>query len=612
MAEGEHHDTAYGRSGDPALDAAEHLAAAIGTPAWTDARDRMLGLLPGEDPLVGERIEAWAAEAARLEGEDLTRYLTGSLPEWLQRIDSAISREPGLAEEARRFADSVRALLPEPDGGTPQIATATGHGTVNAVQNGNLYYQVVLGLAPRPRKISRGKAAGFTLAAGAASAGGGLYAADRLTTGAVDRAGTGQLPQAPLADPVQASTTAAQTAGAAPGATAGAKGASVFAKAAAALTKTVTIGGAGAAGVGVPAVLIVGTVLVVVITTVTVFVPLVLDRASCGTAAEGRSAAAVLAEAARRVELTSFRYDVTRGRHHVTGAADPQARTAWFRQGLTDGAVTDGTIDGGEVALAAGARTPPGADPRWVRADGAFVDAIDPAAPARELRSVAGARRDGCAFSGTLAPVARPAAARSDTGSAAPAAARTDTRSVAPTTARSDAGPVAPAAATSAPPSAVTGLAFTARIDEQGRLVRLSIEASAGRLPVTARYWEFGLRVTPSAPQSGGASTPAERASLTGDWAGNWSTGFGSGTFTATLTQDGERLTGDLTVDGVPCSLDGSLDGTLAGDRITFGSVNSERKISFTGDVEGDTMRGTFETDCHGTSGSWTAQRSGT
>jgi hypothetical protein len=264
------------------------------------------------------------------------------------------------------------------------------------------------------------------------------------------------------------------------------------------------------------------------------------------------------------------------------------------------------------VALAAGARTPPGADPRWVRADGAFVDAIDPAAPARELRSVAGARRDGCAFSGTLAPVARPAAARSDTGSAAPAAARTDTRSVAPTTARSDAGPVAPAAATSAPPSAVTGVAFTARIDEQGRLARLSIEASAGRLPVTARYGEFGLRVTPSAPQSGGASTPAERASLTGDWAGSWSTGLGSGTFTATLTQDGERLTGDLTVDGVPCSLDGSLDGTLAGDRITFGSVNSERKISFTGDVEGDTMRGTFETDCHGTSGSWTARRSGT
>lgn len=608
MAEGTQDDGAFGRSADPAEDAAEHLAAAIGTPAWAEAREGVLGLLPDDEPQVDERIDAWAAVAAGHEGEGLTSYLTDSLPEWRELIARAVADDPERAEEARRFADSVQSLLPSPDGSAPQIAVATGHGTVNAVQNGNIYYKVVLGLAPRPpRRTSLGKAAAVTGTAATVTAVGGHMVADHLATEAVKAAGTGPAPGAPLADPVQVSTAATQTAGstsAAGASTAAKAGTTVLAKAAAAVAKALTFAGAGAAGVSVPVVASVVTVVVVVTVTVTVVVPRVMGGASCDKAAEGRSAPAVLAEAARRVELTSFRYDVTRGRHHVAGAADPHARTAWFRQGLTGGPVTNGSIDRGRVVLPTGATTPSGADPRWVRADGAFMDAVDPVAPARELRSVTRARREGCTFTGTLAPAAE------STENAGPSGTAESAGTAEPAVARPDSGPVPLAAATSTPRANTTAVDFTARIDDLGRLVRLTTRAAGDRLAASARYWDFGLTVTPSAPPSGDGSKPSGTATLTGAWTGDWSTGFGTGGFTATLSQDGNRLTGDLKVDGVPCSLDGALDGTLDGDRITFGSVNSEKEITFTGSVDGDTMRGTFETDCYDASGPWTARRS--
>ncbi|MFG2938276.1 hypothetical protein [Streptomyces sp. NPDC048282] len=610
MAEGTQDDGAYGRSADPAEDAAEHLAAAIGTPAWAEARDGMLGLLPGDDPQVSERIEAWAAEAAQREGEKLTGFLTESLPTWREEIASALADDPERAEEARRFADSVQSLLCPPDGTTTQVAMATGHGTVNAVQNGNIYYQVVLGLAARPKRTSPGKAAGIATGAAVLSATGGLVAEHHLTAKAVTEAGTGAPPGAPLANPVQASTTTTQTTGSLPTGTAApgaAKaGASGMAKVGAALTKAVSLGGAGAAGISAPVLATVVTVVAVVTTTVTVFVPRYLDHASCDTAAGGRPAAEVVTEAGRRVELTSFRYDVTRGKYHVSGAADPHTRTAWFRQGLTGGPVTTGTIDRGKVVLPTGATTPSGADLRWVRTDGAFKDAVDPAAPARELGSVTQARRKGCTFTGTLAP---PAETGGTDGTGEP----TGTAGVAgPAVARARTGPAEPVAATSASEADGSPVGFTARIDDRGRLVRLSVEASADRLPTTARYEDFGLTVAPSVPPSGGdAPTASEAAGLAGAWTGDWSTGFGTGGFTATLAQDGSRLTGELKVDGVPCDLNGSLNGTVDGNHITFGSVNSAKKITFTGSRDGDTMHGNFETDCYDAAGPWTARRSG-
>ncbi|MDV9169809.1 hypothetical protein R6V09_06620, partial [Streptomyces sp. W16] len=403
----------------------------------------------------------------------------------------------------------------------------------------------------------------------------------------------------PLANPAVAPN-AATTAGGAttPGTTAAAKTASTLSgKIAGAL-------GAGAGGVGVPTVAAAVSMVVVVVTTVTVVVTRTSNHGSCDAAVHGQSPRAVLTEAARRIELTSFRFDVTRGPHHVTGAADPQSRNAWFTQGLTDGPVVTGTIAQGKVVLPASTTTPSGADPRWVRSDGAFTDAVDPAAPARKLRSVTTARRKGCEFTGTLPPSPAPTAAGSASSMAAPLAARTGTASAAPTT-----------GASTSPSADGSGVPFTARIDDKGRLVRLKTEAPADGLPVSARYSDFGLTVTPSVPPSATAHrspSPGATHTLTGDWAGVWATDFATGDLTAKLAQNGNRMTGQLTVDGTGCDLDGPVSGAVDGDRITFGTVKSTGKITFTGSMDGAGMHGTFSTDCYNAAGNWNARRSPT
>ncbi|MEU5665910.1 hypothetical protein [Streptomyces longwoodensis] len=604
-------DDTNGRATVPAVDAAEHLAAAIGTEAWPQARDQVVGLLDDEEGSAGDRVEAWAAEALRREreDEDPNAYLIDSLPQWQQEIAAALADDPERAEEARRFTETVRSLLPRPDDTGTQVAVATGHGTVNAVQNGNIYYQVVLGLAPRPGGLSRGGAIVATAIGGTGAATGGVAAARHFAAEAVDAAGRGQLPQAALANPAAApGAGAGATAGGAttPGTTAAAKvGSTAMGKATSGLSGRIAGAvGTGTGGVGVPAVAVVVSVVVVVVTTVTVVLTRTSDHGSCDAAVHGQSSRAVLAEAARRVELTSFRFDITRGPHHVTGAADPQSRNAWFTQGLTDGPVVTGTIAQGEVVLPAGTTVPSGADPRWVRSDGSFTDAVDPAAPARQLRSVVTARRNGCEFTGTLSPSAAPAAAGAASPMAAALAVRAGTASATPTT-----------GASTSPPAGGSGVPFTARIDDEARLVRLRTGAPADGLPVSVRYSDFGLAVTPSVPPSATAQrspSPSATHTLTGDWAGVWATDFATGDFTAKLAQNGNRMTGRLTVDGTGCDLGGPVSGAVEGDRITFGTVKSTGKITFTGSMDGAGMHGTFSTDCYNATGDWNARRSPT
>ena len=133
---------------------------------------------------------------------------------------------------------------------------------------GNIYYQVVLGLAPRPRSLSRGTA---IAAGGTAAVAGGVASARHVAAEAVDKAGAGHLAQAPLANPAVAPNAAASAGGATtPGTTAAPK--------------------------------------------------------------------------------TGTHY-ITRSSHHVTGAADPHSRNAWFTQGLTEGPVGTGTITQGKVSF---------------------------------------------------------------------------------------------------------------------------------------------------------------------------------------------------------------------------------------------------------------------
>lgn len=691
MAEDTHGVT--GRSADPAVDAVDHLAAAVGTHAWPVARAGAAALLGEADGSASgeaggsaaERVQAWAAEAERLDGAARDDYLRDSVPAWQDELASALTLRPQRADQARQFADLMHTLL-APPGGTesadstdstdtedeadtavgarsadspgatgsvaPQIATATGHGTVNAVQHGNIYHQVVFGRAERKR-LSWGAAATVTAVAGTGAALAGTAAARHLTGEEADAAGAGDAPQGPLADPAApadptGSLGAPQSPPApggegafvAPGAGASAPGGGAAGSAAATKATTGVVGkaaaalGVGSGGVSLPALITLVVVVVVSVTTVSVVVNRGDARASCDFAVDGRSAPAALAEAARRTGLTSYRFTVVRGTHHVTGAADPRARSAWFTQRVGDGPAVAGTIERGKVTMPTGTAVPAGADTDLVRSDGAFTDAVDPTAAARMVRSVATAERDGCDFTGTLGAARGKGADRVRTAklpprvtgagiqedaAAVPALADEPQATASPAPSVSgapSASAPAPSPSTSPPPSGRGSAPFTARIDSRGRLVRLAVEAAGqpgGRPAVSARYANFGLAVTPSVPPtpSDGArsSAPSSEiaARLDGGWRGTWSVSFVSGSFEARLNVEGERITGRLAVFGTGCDLSGALTGTLKGDRITFGTAGGATSISFTGRVAGDAMKGDFSTACRGAKGTWSA-----
>lgn len=626
MGEGTH-DTgeargAGERGSEAAGDAAEHLAAAIGTDAWPVARAGAAALLDGTGGSAAERVQAWAAEAERLDGAERDDFLFGTVPGWERELTSALAAHPQRGGQARQFTEMVRALLassdeagapetPEtPETGVTQVATATEHGTVNAVQNGNIYHQVVLGRVERPRRMSRGAAGAAAGVAGLGAAGAGIAVARHSLAEEAAEAGAGELPQGPLADPAEPvhppdvtggppsapPATGGEGAVVAPGAGgpagggASVTGGAVAKSASTVIGKAAAVLGVGAGGVGVPAVVTVVTVVVVAVTTVTVVVTRNVERASCDSVVNGRSAPTVLAEAARRTGLTSYRFTVTRGTHRAIGAADPRARSAWFTQQVGEGPAVAGTIERGKVTLPRGTTAPAGTDNGLVRSDGAFSDAVDPTAAARLVQSVSTAKRDGCDFTGRLAG----ARGRASDGARAvgrPSGGPAGSKRIAP---------------------------FTARIDTRGRLVRLTVPSvgrPGGSPALTARYSHFGLAVTPSVPptpsqaaSSGPDST--DTAQVNGDWDGTWTIGSVTNAFDAKLQVDGDRLTGRLTVLGTGgCNLGGALTGTLNGNRIRFGSVSGTAPISFTGTVHGDSMKGKFATGCQGAAGWWEARR---
>lgn len=350
---------AYGRAADPVVGAAGHLAVVIGVEVWSQAREQVVGLLSGGEGSAGGRFGAWVAEALRREravGKS-NAYLVGSLAQWQREIAVALADGFERVEEARRFAGTVRSLLPRPDETAAQVAVAAGHGTVNAVRKSSICYQVVLGFAPRPRGLSRGTVIAVLAAGGMAVVAGGVAVARHVAVEAVGKAGVGHLPQAPLADPAVVSYAVALAGGAmAPGITAAARtGTTILGKAASAVSGRIAgVLGVGTFGVGVPTV----AAVVVAVTAVTVVVTRVSGHGVCGAAVQGQSSRAVLADAAGRVELTGFRFDITRGPHHVPGAVDPQSRNVWFTRGLADGPMVAGTITQGKVVLPVGVTTP--------------------------------------------------------------------------------------------------------------------------------------------------------------------------------------------------------------------------------------------------------------
>ena len=116
----------------------------------------------------------------------------------------------------------------------------------------------------------------------------------------------------------------------------------------------------------------------------------------------------------------------------------------------------------------------------------------------------------------------------------------------------------------------------------------------------------------PSTPPP--ATTPPTQAAtgLSGTWSGHWANSVpdqSTGSFTISWTQSGDQLSGTIVINGTPCLTGGSITGTVHGSSITFGAVHGEVSVDYTGAVAGNTMSGTYATDCGHARGAFTASK---
>jgi hypothetical protein len=93
-----------------------------------------------------------------------------------------------------------------------------------------------------------------------------------------------------------------------------------------------------------------------------------------------------------------------------------------------------------------------------------------------------------------------------------------------------------------------------------------------------------------------GPTAPTGADVIEGSWSGTWGIeGFpDAGMFSMEITPTTDGFEGGIQVQNSECVSGGALEMDLEGDRITFGVVDAEHEISFTGTVSGDRMSGTW------------------
>ena len=97
---------------------------------------------------------------------------------------------------------------------------------------------------------------------------------------------------------------------------------------------------------------------------------------------------------------------------------------------------------------------------------------------------------------------------------------------------------------------------------------------------------------------------------LTGSWKGTWvneSPQTAVGTFTLSWAQQGNTLIGAIGVVGSTCLTGGNVTGTVNGSQLSFGAVEGNNMINYTGTVSGNTMSGTYISACGNSKGAWSA-----
>lgn len=108
------------------------------------------------------------------------------------------------------------------------------------------------------------------------------------------------------------------------------------------------------------------------------------------------------------------------------------------------------------------------------------------------------------------------------------------------------------------------------------------------------------------------ATTPAKTGTsgVSGTWNGQWANEApdkATGTFNVQLVEQASTLTGMISISGTPCLSGGSVTGTINGSQINFGVVEGEVTVNYAGTISGNSMSGTYATNCGNAYGNWQA-----
>jgi hypothetical protein len=139
-------------------------------------------------------------------------------------------------------------------------------------------------------------------------------------------------------------------------------------------------------------------------------------------------------------------------------------------------------------------------------------------------------------------------------------------------------------------------------------------EGPSGTATPTPTETDTATSTATSTPTPSDDATPL--GPLSGAWEGTWINTTPEpaiGTFTLVWAQQDDRLFGALTVTGSNCLSAGNVTGEIVGKGLSFGAVEGDTTIEYTGTiVDDDTIEGTYESDCGDSAGTWTATRTRT
>jgi hypothetical protein len=101
----------------------------------------------------------------------------------------------------------------------------------------------------------------------------------------------------------------------------------------------------------------------------------------------------------------------------------------------------------------------------------------------------------------------------------------------------------------------------------------------------------------------------AQAVNVTGTWAFSVDTGQGSGNPTMTFKQDGEKLTGHYSGTFGEADFTGTVKGKAIRFNFTANAQGTDIDVVYTGEVEGDTMKGSVSMAGGQLSGTFTGKK---